>query len=242
MSRKISPILPDGRVIKMNTVKGIIFDLDGTLIHTTINFTLMKERMINFLEENGGVPQGCFTPKQTTVVIIAACDDILRENGRSQEDIDEVHRALEEIMNRGELEAIPDISEVEGVRDALHELREAGYKLAVLTRSHHAYAVKALRKIGALELFDVVLGRGETPKPKPYREALEHSAMLIGLDPLETIFVGDNHIDASSAVNAEVPFIGVKTGRRGDLSWDGRFPEVLIDSVTDLPAYLNGLV
>ena len=224
----------------VNTLKGIIFDLDGTLIHTTINFTVMKERMISFLEENG-VPEGCLTPKQTTVVIIATCENILREEGRAQEEINEVHRALEEIMNRGELEAIKDISEVDGVRNALQELREAGYKLAVLTRSHHAYAVEALRKIGAIDLFDVILGRGETPKPKPYREALEHTATLLNLDPNETIFVGDNHIDASSAVNAEVPFIGVKTGRRGDLSWDGRFPEVLLESVTDLPAYLGGL-
>ena len=224
----------------MNTLKGIIFDLDGTLIHTTINFTVMKERMISFLEENG-IPEGCLTPKHTTVVIIATCEDILREEGRTQVEIDEVHRKLEEIMNRGELEAIKDISEVDGVRNALQELREAGYKLAVLTRSHHAYAVEALRKIGTFDLFDVILGRGETPKPKPYREALEHTAMLLGLGPVETIFVGDNHIDATSAVNAEVPFIGVKTGRRGDLSWDGRFPEVLLESVTDLPAYLGGL-
>ncbi len=224
----------------MNTLKGVIFDLDGTLIHTTINFTVMKERMISFLEEKG-VPEGCLTPKQTTVMIIATCEDILREEGRAQVEINAVHRTLEEIMNRGELEAIKDISEVEGVLDALQELREAGYQLAVLTRSHHAYAAEALKKIGAFDLFDVILGRGETPKPKPYREALEHTAMLLGLDPIETIFVGDNHIDATSAVNAEVPFIGVKTGRRGDLSWDGCFPEVLLESVTDLPAYLIGL-
>jgi len=221
----------------MNTLKGVIFDLDGTLIHTTINFTVMKARMIRFLEEKG-VPEGRLTPKQTTVMIIATCENILREEGRTQVEINEVHRTLEEIMNRGELEAIQDISEVNGVLDALQELREAGYQLAVLTRSHHAYAVEALRKIGAFDLFDVILGRGETPKPKPYREALEHTATLLGLDPIETIFVGDNHIDATSAVNAEVPFIGVKTGRRGDLSWDGRFPEVLLESVTDLPAYL----
>lgn len=224
----------------MNTLKGVIFDLDGTLIHTTINFTVMKERMISFLEEKG-VPEGCLTPKQTTVMIIATCEDILREEGRALVEINEVHRTLKEIMNRGELEAIKDISEVDGVLDALQELREAGYQLAVLTRSHHAYAVEALKKIGAFDLFDVILGRGETPKPKPYREALEHTATLLGLDPIETIFVGDNHIDATSAVNAEVPFIGVKTGRRGDLSWDGRFPEVLLESVTDLPAYLIGL-
>jgi HAD superfamily hydrolase (TIGR01549 family) len=222
------------------TPSGIIFDLDGTLIHTSIDFTVMKERMISFLEERG-IPEGCLTPKQTTVVIIATCKEMLREDGSSQEEIDVVNRTLEEIMNHGELEAIEDISEVDGVLEALQELREAGYKLAVLTRSHHTYAVEALKKIGALHLFDIILGRGETPRPKPYREALEHTAMLLSLDPKETIFVGDNHIDADSALNAEVPFIGVKTGRRGDLSWAGRFPEVLLESVSDLPTYLHNL-
>jgi phosphoglycolate phosphatase len=224
--------------MKLNSLKGIVFDLDGTLIHTTIDFTTMKERMIGVLEEKG-IPKGLFTPKQTTVVIIATAEEILRKEGKSQEEISDLHRTLEEIMNQGELEAIPDISEVDGVQGALEDLKAAGYKLAVLTRSHHTYAVEALRKIGALDFFDVILGRGETPKPKPYPEALEHTAMLLGVEPSETIFVGDNHIDASSAESAGVSFIGVKTGRRGDLSWSERFPDVLLESVTIIPRYLN---
>ncbi|MDP6458495.1 MAG: HAD-IA family hydrolase [Candidatus Bathyarchaeota archaeon] len=223
----------------MNTIKGIIFDLDGTLINTSINFTVMKERMINFLEENG-IPKDILTPKQTTVVIIATSEKILRENGKQQVDIDLVRQTLEEIMNQGELDAVQDISEIDGVQNALQNFRESGYKLAVLTRSHHAYAVEALTKIGAYDLFDVILGRGETPKPKPYREALEHTATLLNLNLNEIIFIGDNHIDANSAANAEVFFIGVKTGRHGDFSWDGCFPEVLLESVIDLPAYLRG--
>jgi len=224
--------------MNVDTLKGIVFDLDGTLIHTTINFTTMKERMIGVLEAMG-IPEGLFTPKQTTVVIIASAEEILRKEKRPQEEIDEMHKALGEIMNTGELEAIPDISEVKGVQGALKELKSAGYKLAVLTRSHHAYAVEALKKIGALDLFDLILGRGETPKPKPYPEALEHTAMLMGVKMSEIVFVGDNHIDASSAENARIPFIGVKSGRRGDLSWNNRFPEILLESVTSIPGYLK---
>jgi phosphoglycolate phosphatase len=224
--------------MNVNTLKGIVFDLDGTLIHTSINFTTMKERMIKVIEDKG-IPEGLLTPKQTTVVIIATAEEILRNEGRSQEEIRNMHMALEKIMNKGELEAIHDISEVDGVQCAIEDLRAAGYKLAVLTRSHHAYAVEALRKIGALDLFDVILGRGETPKPKPYPEALEYTAMLLGVETSETIFVGDNHIDAKSADNTGIPFIGVKTGRRGDLSWGGRFPEVLLESVTEIPRYLD---
>ena len=224
--------------MNVNSLKGIVFDLDGTLIHTSINFTTMKERMIGVLEEKG-IPEGLFTPKQTTVVIIATAEEILRKEGRSLEEISDMQRTLENIMNQGELEAIPDISEVDGVQGALKDLRAAGYMLAVLTRSHHAYAVDALRKIGAQDLFDVILGRGETPKPKPYPEALEHTAKLLGVETSEIIFVGDNHIDAKSAAKTGIPFIGVKTGRRGDLSWGERFPDVLLESVTDIPRYLD---
>jgi HAD superfamily hydrolase (TIGR01549 family) len=224
--------------MNVNSLKGIVFDLDGTLIHTSINFTTMKERMIGVLEEKG-IPEGLLTPKQTTVVIIATAEEILRKEGRSLEEISDMQRTLENIMNQGELEAIPDISEVDGAQGALKDLREAGYMLAVLTRSHHAYAEEALRKIGAHYLFDVILGRGETPKPKPYPEALEHTAKLLGIETSETIFVGDNHIDAKSAENTGIPFIGVKTGRRGDLSWGERFPDVLLESVTDIPRYLD---
>jgi phosphoglycolate phosphatase len=63
--------------------------------------------------------------------------------------------------------------------------------------------------------------------------------MLLGVEPSETIFVGDNHIDASSAENTGIPFIGVKSGRRGDLSWNERFPEVLLESVANIPGYLS---
>ena len=87
-------------MLNVNTVKGIIFDLDGTLINTSINFTVMKEQMISFLEENG-IPKGILTPKQTTVVIIASCEEILREYGKQQNEIEMVQQTLEEIMNQG---------------------------------------------------------------------------------------------------------------------------------------------
>ena len=143
-------------------------------------------------------------------------------------------------MNQGELEAIPLVVEIKGASDALRELKEKRYKLGILTRSHHEYAVEALKKIGAYDCFDVVLGRGETPRPKPYPEALDHAAKLIELDMDELLFVGDMYLDYLSALNSGCAFVGVDTsGRSRSASWRDDEPEVILDTVGDLLRYLS---
>jgi HAD superfamily hydrolase (TIGR01549 family) len=224
----------------MAKIKGVVFDLDGTLIHSTIDFTKMKRRMIEILEEND-IPRGKFTPRQTTVVILGEAEEIWKEQEKDGVKIAEIRETLEEAMNQGELEAISDIEEVEGSSEALRVLKEKGYKLAILTRSHHSYADEALKKIRVHHYFDLVLGRHKTPKPKPYAEALQHTAELMGLSMDEIVFVGDNHIDHASAVNAQCLFVGVRTGPRGDASWAQNWPEIILESVRDLPGYLNSV-
>ncbi len=221
-------------------VKGVIFDLDGTLIQSSIDFTKMKRRMIEILEANG-VSKGVLSPNETTVATLAKAEKIWDEQGKPEKERDAVRRDLDETMDQVEFEAIPLVTEVAGAAWAMRKLKQMGLKLAVLTRSHHAYAVEALRKINADTYFDLILGRGETPRPKPYAEALQHASKLMGLTLKEVIFIGDHHIDSTCAQNAECSFVGVRSGPRGEDSWEKNRPEVLLDSVADLPNYLSTL-
>ena len=217
--------------------KGIIFDLDGTLIKSTIDFVKMKQNMIKILEENG-IPEGLLTPRQTTVVIIEKSENIWDENNKPESARIPVRLKLDVAMNNGELEAIPLVEEIDDSADGIGKLKEMGYHLTILTRSHHEYAVEALKKLKIFELFDHILGRGQTPKPKPYREALDFTAKLMNMDMKDLLFVGDHHIDYQSADNAGCAFIGVDTGRPGRDSWDGKIPKVLLKNVGELPDYL----
>ncbi len=234
----ISDTSQDETFMVTGPLKGIVFDLDGTLIHSRINFPKMKRRMIDIFEANG-VPQGILSTTETNVVIFEKAEKAWDENGKPEHERGEVRAKLEETMNQVELEAVQLIEEVEGAADAILRLKEASFRLAVLTRSHHAYALEALKKIRIQQYFDLILGRNETPKPKPYAEALEHTAELMGLSVDELLFVGDHQIDYTSALNARCNFIGVRTGPRGNASWFNNIPDVLIDSVRDLPDYLT---
>ena len=218
--------------------KGIVFDLDGTLVDSEIDFRKMKARMISLLEENGA-PKGALTPEQTNVVILEKAERFWGEQGKPQQERQRLRDEITRIMDEGEMEAVETLTAIKGAPEAVHRLKQMGYRLAILTRSHHDYAVKALRKTGMIADFDVILGRGETPQPKPYAEAMTHAAKLMGLRLDELFLVGDHQIDASCAMNAKCHFVGVATGPRGEKSWEGDRPEVVLASVADIPDFLE---
>jgi len=221
-------------------LKGIIFDLDSTLIQAHIDFVEMKKRMIKLLEEHGH-PAGELSPTdQTTVQIMERARETWGKNEKPREECQEINEDIEEIMNKGELDAVMNLDEIEGASHTLTALKNKGLKLAILTRSHHEYALQALNKIKALDHFDVVLGRNETPEPKPYRGAIDHTLKLMELDQSEVAMIGDHQIDWDSATNSGTMFIGVATGRRGLKSWaDETPPEHYLPSVKTLPGYLK---
>lgn len=221
--------------MKLNGVKGIVFDLDGTLINSKIDFPGMKRRIISLLESKGA-PAGLLSPNETTVEILRKAEDLWR--GRPKKEFQEILRAVEEIMDGAELDALQTVVEVGGTSEAVRRLKGMGLKLAVLTRGHRAYAIRALEKTGMLGFFDVILARGETPKPKPEPEALIHAASLMGLKADEVLLVGDHRIDMECAQRAGCRFIGVKTGPLGEASWGERKPEILVENLQQLTEYL----
>jgi len=227
---------------EMARFKGIVFDLDGTLIDSEVDFVKMKQNMIGVLEEHG-VPKGKLTPQMTTVIIMENAEKYWSEQGKAESEKVYLRDEMTRIMDQGELEAISTLTVIPGVQETVKKLKQRGYKLAILTRSHHKYAEEALKKIGLEKEFDVILGRGETPQPKPYAEAMIYAAKALGLSLTEVVLVGDHHLDSTCAVNAKCNFIGVATGPRGDKSWEINRPNVILPSVYDIPEYLerNGL-
>ena len=218
--------------------KGIVFDLDGTLIHSKVDFIKMKKKMISLLLENG-TPEGTLSPLMTTVEIMNITETYWEEKGVSNHGRTKLRAKIEATMNEVELEALETVIEVPGAKKVIEKLFIEGYKLAILTRGHQEYAEKALEKTEMLCYFELIFGRGETPKPKPYPEALLHTAQTLGLRRGEILFIGDHHLDLTCAMNAKVPFLGVQTGHRGEESWEEMKPTILLESVKDVPAFLK---
>ena len=96
-----------------------------------------------------------------------------------------------------------------------------------------------MKKLGIYDEFDLILGRNETPEPKPYKGAIDYTVKLLGLAIDNVVMIGDHQIDRDSAIKSGCMFIGVATGR-GLKSWkDENPPEHYLASVAELPEYLE---
>lgn len=219
-------------------VKGIVFDLDGTLIHSTIDFREMKRRIIEYFASRGADPEQ-LSPKETNVVILRKSEKTLREKGVPETEIGRIMGHVDSIMNEMEMEAVAETKAIKGAEETLKRLKELGYKTAILTRGHSDYAVEALRRVGLLHYFDLILGRRETSKPKPHQEALEHAAKRLGLNNKELILVGDHPIDSACAKNAKVRFIGVLTGSAKAETWRETGCGEVLKGIWELAEYLK---
>jgi phosphoglycolate phosphatase len=235
----MSPIIRNR--LRSNGLKAVIFDMDGTLIRSTIDFRRMNQGVADTLLQHG-------LPK-----------DILDPSGKVNESIVRAHsyfkihshdgwaQALERDLNRVSLEVemthVEDSREVPGTADTLRYLRTKGIRTAVLTRGSRAYTEKALQAAGLNDKFEIVLCRDDHPltEAKPNPLALRRVYDGLGLKGGECLFVGDHDTDLLCAQGAGSPFAAVLTGSFSVEMWNPLSPDVILDSVAKLPRLLEGL-
>jgi len=200
-----TPLRPKRRI------RGIIFDLDDTLVLSTVDFPKFKRQVIDRIESFGD-ERAQYDPSETIVRIIDRFETRMRDRGVAEAGIRRMLAELDRIMDLVELERVDETAIIPGARETLRFLQERGVKVGVLTRGCAAYAARAVAKTGLDDLVDAMECRNSETRPKPYPDSYLRLTQALGVDKDETLFVGDHLIDAQCASNAGVPFIGVTTG------------------------------
>jgi len=126
----------------------------------------------------------------------------------------------------------------QGVPELLDRLSKQGVKTGVLTNKAHAFALKCVEEFFGDHSWDVVLGQREGVPRKPNAAGANDALKEMGVNAIDTLFVGDSSVDMQTAVNAEIKAVGV--------SWGFRDREELIangaSAVIDAPGELLGLL
>ncbi len=166
-------------------VRGIIFDLDGTLVEQHLDFEAMRREI--------GLPFG--TP------LLEALD---RMAG------DEKAAALS-IIHRHELIAAETARLNPGVAEFLARLDGLGVRRAVLSRNMRVAVDRVLERCGCV--FDPVLGREDAPyKPDP--QGIWSICETWALPPSEVLMVGDYLYDIEAGRSAGTRTALVTHGRQ----------------------------
>lgn len=194
-----------------NPLKAVIFDLDDTLVLSTVDFAKFKglviERMV-CQGEDGRL----YSPNETIVAIVGRYEQRMMDKGVPPGEIRSRLAELDRIMDEVELERVSETVAIEGAATILRMLRTKGVRIGILTRGCREYATEALSRTGLLSLVDELECRNSETKAKPDPQSYMNLVRSLGVRPQDTIFIGDHPIDAKCAQNAGVVFIAVETG------------------------------
>ncbi|MBQ9375688.1 MAG: HAD family phosphatase [Ruminococcus sp.] len=170
--------------MEFSKIKGIIFDLDGTLIDSS---HVWSDIDIMFLAKRGfEVPDDYFKMVSTMNFTQAAVYTIERFNlDEKVEDIcAEWHdMAYDEYAHHIKLKA--------GVYDFLHKLKENNLKIALATASSKELYEAVLKNNGVYELFDFFASTNDVKRGKGFPDVYEHACKGLGLTPSECVVFED---------------------------------------------------
>ena len=220
-------------------MKGVIFDLDGTLVDSRIDFRKMKRKNIRLLEASG-VEQGLLTEEMLNYDIEKRAMEDLRAKGLSGEEIRRIFQKVAEIMNETELEAIEGVKLVDGAVETLEKLKRLGLKIGIITRSCREYTDRVLERFGLDKLIDAVAARDDVLKPKPDPAHPQYLMRILGVKPSETVLVGDHPMDALCAKNVRMSFFLIAKSDTDFKAFKGCGYEILCD-IRDLVGILPKL-
>lgn len=193
-----------------NTLKAVIFDMDGTLLDTLADLTdsvnealkvhslpLRTSDEIRMFVGNGArqliaraIPDGEANPLfETTLAIYKTYYDYhCKDNTKPYA----------------------------GILQLLKELKQRQYKIGVVSNKPDK-AVKELCKEYFGDYIDVAIGETEGVQRKPAPDTLLKAMEELGVAREECVFIGDSDVDIKTAENADTRFIAVTWGfRNGD--------------------------
>lgn len=190
-------------------IRGVIFDLDGTLLDTledladAANSTLAR---FGFPVHSTDAYRYFVGEGLTTLI-----ERILPEENRSQQEISAcMDTFLQAYGQSWDLRSRP----YAGVMEMLQQLRLAGLKLGVLSNKPHAFTQLCVQRFFAADAFDFVYGQREGVPKKPDPSAAREIAVLMQLDPQQILYVGDSGTDMRTGNGAGMYTMGVLWGFR----------------------------
>ena len=224
--------------IAMRPVKAVVFDLDGTLMESSIDYEKMSN-MIRELLVSMGLPEPLEDRRKVYRVIRGGAATLL-EYGLPEASLEATMAEMETIMNGVELEGLDDMTLKPHAKEAVEELHGEGIGLGVATRSHREYALRSLERHGILLFFHHVVARDDVPYPKPDPRHLLYTLELLGVEPGETLFIGDTTTDLHTSEAAGVEFIGYWR----DDAWAQRLMDEgckrMVKDLRELPGIVKG--
>lgn len=212
-------------------VRALIFDLDGTLIDSGLDLALSVNATLEHMDRAplphaliyGYVGQGASRLIEQALGPGATAT--------------ECERGLAHFLAYYRAHMLDNTVTYPGVREGLAALEHL--PMAVLTNKPVRFSEAIVQGLGLSRYFRFVYGGNSFQTKKPDPAGMAVLLRDFGIAPGEAMIVGDSEVDVLTARNAGTWACGVTYGL-GLEKLAAYPPDLLLDSLEELPAHLNG--
>ena len=236
---------------KLQNIRGVAFDLDGTLVDSAPGLTAAvdnalyalelpmagEERVVTWIGNGADVliQRALTWARQERAALRAA-------QGKPSVDHDDIPQAEQQAILRKLFDRYYGEVAEEGsflfpaVADTLGALHAKG--LALVTNKPTPFVAPILASLDIAKYFTVVIGGDDVKNKKPHPEPLLLVAEKLGLAPADLLFVGDSRNDIQAAKAAGCSSIGLTYGYNYGEPISLSEPDYIFDQFNELlPAF-----
>jgi len=205
-------------------IKGIVFDLDGTLIEAYEAIYLgLKEAFKDFGRE-------IFPPSDLKKYLKADLETTLIQFFSPEE----VPKAVP-IMKKKYSEVYLDKTHfLDGAKEVLEALYSKGMLLGIASNKFGRFSREALTHLRVADYFKSVIGAGDVPRNKPFPDMIQATLKEMDLSPEEVVFVGDTLTDIETGKQADVDVYVLPTGLHSKLELSQGKPKRILKNLEEL--------
>ncbi len=219
----------------LRVIHAVIFDLDGTLVHSLPGITASLNRVL----KNEGLPthdensvrsfigDGILQLVSRAIPRSATTDDLMRLTRQMSEDYATTWKE--------------GTSPYPGVPQTLESLVANNTQIAVLSNKPHVFCEEMTRHFFPHIPFAAVIGQRKGIPVKPDPTVALELAKLLQTTPGDIAFVGDSTIDLRTARNSNMIPIGASWGYHDLPALEAEHPAAVIHHMNELLPTLSSL-
>ena len=215
-------------------IKGVIFDLDGTLIDTTHEI----QHIFNQLLESYSLPKKSLNFFKKNIG--NGVEDLLQRSLPSGyvKDLSPMLEKVKEIYSENlNKKSRP----FDGITEILDLLNENGIQIGIITNKMHHLAVRCVDTFFPSHPI-MTIGAGHLHPRKPSPDSALVLAGEFKTKPSEMLFIGDSSVDIKTARNAGMVPIGVEWGNGALKELLDAGAQEVFNKPNDLKSYFKSLL
>ena len=211
-----------------SSIRAMVFDFDGTLAATNIDFALMRAEVLE-VAARWGVRERVDADRYILEIVAHAMELLPDDDARARFRVD-----AEAAMQSVELVASQVADPFPGVPEALQSLLDAGLRVGVITRNCRTGVAAVMDRHPIPH--EVLLTRDDVELVKPHPSHLHLALDELGVAADRTLMVGDHITDIETGHSAGASAAGVLTAKTTREQFEECGADFVADAVPDVAA------